>query len=287
MGILPVLFAMPSLAGLLFLVRKVPSTSRGRAAVLAFFGGATLFFVTLVLPIQLVRQWITLGWALEGAALVWLYRKLPHPGLRWVGFSLLVVAFVRLALNPAVLAYHPRSDTPLLNWYLYAYGVVIVALYLAAALFTAPGDRGADRNARSILNTLGTILTFVLVNIQIADFFTPPGTRVLTFQFSGSFARDMTYSIAWAAFAQGLLMVGIRKRLAAVRYAAIALLSATLLKLFFHDLSRLSQLYRIGAFLGVAILAMLASFAYQRYFLRDAGRRAMPGSKEEGVVEGA
>jgi uncharacterized membrane protein len=40
----------------------------------------------------------------------------------------------------------------------------------------------------------------------------------------------------------------------------------TLLKLFFHDLARLGQLYRIGAFLGVAVIATLASFAYQRFF---------------------
>jgi uncharacterized membrane protein len=40
-----------------------------------------------------------------------------------------------------------------------------------------------------------------------------------------------------------------------------------LLKLFLHDLAQLAQLYRIGAFLGVAVIAMLASFAYQRYFI--------------------
>ena len=40
----------------------------------------------------------------------------------------------------------------------------------------------------------------------------------------------------------------------------------TLLKLFFHDLAQLNQLYRIGAFIGVAVIAMLASFAYQRFF---------------------
>jgi len=43
-------------------------------------------------------------------------------------------------------------------------------------------------------------------------------------------------------------------------------LSVTLLKLFFHDLTRLGQLYRIGAFFGVAVIAMLASFAYQRFY---------------------
>jgi uncharacterized membrane protein len=36
-------------------------------------------------------------------------------------------------------------------------------------------------------------------------------------------------------------------------------------KLFFHDLSQLDQLYRIGAFIAVAIIAIVASFLYQRF----------------------
>jgi uncharacterized membrane protein len=36
-------------------------------------------------------------------------------------------------------------------------------------------------------------------------------------------------------------------------------------KLFFHDLSQLDQLYRIGAFIAVAVIAILASFLYQRF----------------------
>jgi len=36
-------------------------------------------------------------------------------------------------------------------------------------------------------------------------------------------------------------------------------------KLFFHDLSQLDQLYRISAFVAVAIIAMIASFLYQRF----------------------
>jgi len=38
--------------------------------------------------------------------------------------------------------------------------------------------------------------------------------------------------------------------------AALGLLSVTLLKLFFHDLAHLNQLYRIGAFFGVAVIAI-------------------------------
>ncbi|HWN65434.1 MAG TPA: DUF2339 domain-containing protein, partial [Candidatus Binatus sp.] len=87
----------------------------------------------------------------------------------------------------------------------------------------------------------------------------------LTFQFSGNFARDMSYSIAWALFALLLLIVGMQKKTAPVRYASLGLLGVTVVKLFFHDLSQLDQLYRIGAFVVVAVTAILASFLYQRF----------------------
>ena len=69
-----------------------------------------------------------------------------------------------------------------------------------------------------------------------------------------------------ALFALLLLVIGIANRNAPVRYAGIGLLSVTILKLFLHDLSELDQLYRIGAFIAVAVIAILASFLYQRFF---------------------
>jgi uncharacterized membrane protein len=75
----------------------------------------------------------------------------------------------------------------------------------------------------------------------------------------------MTYPIAWALFALGLLLLSIWQHTRAGRYAALALLSVALLKLFLHDLARLDALYRVGALLAVAIVAIVASFAYQRF----------------------
>ena len=269
MGLLPAVFALPGLLSLVIVLKTVSAENKSRLTQLAWFGGVALFFITLIFPIQFDRQWITLGWALEGAALLWLFHRVPHPGLRLVGVGLLAVAFVRLALNPAVLDYHPRAATPIFNWYLYAYGIVTVASFAGARLLAPPRNQISKINVPPILAGLGTVLAFLLLNIEIADYFSQPGST-LTFQFSGDFARDMTYSIAWALFALGLLVYGILKNLSATRYAAMGLLCVTLLKLFFHDLARLGQLYRIGAFVGVAVIAMLASFAYQKFFSKIA-----------------
>ena len=265
MGLVPAAFSIPAFAGLSIILRKIPRETPARLNQLAWFGGVALLFITLIFPIQFERQWITVGWAMEGAALLWLFHPGPHPGLRLVGAGLLGAAFVRLALNPAVLAYHPRSATAIFNWYLYAYGIVAACLFAGARLSARPRNLIAGVNAPPILAGLGVVLAFLLLNIEIADYFSDPGST-LTFQFSGNFARDMTCSIAWGAFALLLLVVGIARKMAASRYAALGLLSVTLLKLFFHDLAEIGQIYRIVAFISVAVIAMLASFAYHRFF---------------------
>jgi uncharacterized membrane protein len=280
MGLLPAAFALPPLIGLLVLLRV---QGPQRLALLAWFGGVTLFFITLIFPIQFDRQWITIGWALEGTALLWLFHRVPHPGLRLVGVGLLCAAFARLALNPAVLEYHARSATPILNWFLYAYGITAICLFVGSRLLAPPRQEVLGANARALLATLGTVLAFLLVNIEIADYFTAPGSSALTFEFSNvgaiaygygsaptslistNFTRDMTYSIAWALYGLVLLVFGIAKKLTAVRYASLALIGVTLLKLFFHDLRQLGQLQRIGAFVGVAVVLLVSSFLYQRF----------------------
>jgi len=73
-------------------------------------------------------------------------------------------------------------------------------------------------------------------------------------------------------------VTGILKKAPAARYGAMGLLCVTLLKLFFHDLARLEQLYRIGAFVAVALIAMLASFAYQRFFSVSRTKEATEGN---------
>jgi len=265
LGLVPAVFAIPSLLGLAVLLRVIPTNSPARNAQFALFGGAALFFITLVFPIQFDREWITLGWALEGVALCWLFHRVPHPGLRVAGIGLLLVCFARLVCNPAVLAYHARAATPIFNWYLYAYGIVAVCFFVAAKLLTPPRNIVLNQNALPLLNSCGVILAFVLLNIEIADYFTKPGAYELTFQFSGNFARDMSYSIAWALFALLLLIAGIRKHNRGARYAGLVLLCVVLLKLFLHDLSQLQQLYRIAALIVVAIIAIVASFLYQRF----------------------
>jgi uncharacterized membrane protein len=82
----------------------------------------------------------------------------------------------------------------------------------------------------------------------------------------------MTYTISWSVFAFLLLVLGMFKQVRPLRFAAVVLLLVALGKLFVHDLDNLNQLYRITAFISVAIIAIVASFAYQRFLAPAANK---------------
>jgi len=271
-GLLPAALSLPCLVALFHLVKTDGSTGPPRLNRLALFGGAALFFITLIFPIQFDRQWITIGWALEGTALLWLFHRVPHPGLRVVGVALLVAGFARLALNPWVISEYGRTGTPIWNWYLYTYGLVVAALMTGGWLLSPPRNQILQANVQPLLYSLGTILLFFLVNIEIADFYSPPGGR-LVFDFSASVEQDMTYSLAWSVFAFAVVAVGFRLKHAGTRYAGVGLLVVTLLKLFLHDLWRLGGLYRVGSLVGLAVILIVLSFIYQRFLSAEAVRR--------------
>jgi uncharacterized membrane protein len=243
---------------------------------LALTAAAALAFITIAIPLQLEKQWITIGWALEGAALVWLYRRIPHRGLlAWSG-ALLGAAFVRLALNPAVLSYHPASHHAIVNWYLYTY-LVSAAAFFAAAWLLPEKDAAEFNVARPMANGGGAILLFLLVNIEIADFYSTGPT--LTFNFlSSSLAQDLTYTIGWALFAVAMLVAGLVLHSRASRVAAIFLLLITVLKCFLHDLARLGGLYRVASLLGLTISLLLVGVLLQKFVIRKAAAPAEEAS---------
>jgi uncharacterized membrane protein len=259
--------AMALLLRRLVTLEPVRGRDTGRLALVA---GAALAFVTLAIPLQLEKQWITIGWALEGAALAWLYRRIAHRGLLLTSAGLLVAAFVRLALNPEVFRYVPRSQVPIFNWYLYTYLVCAAALVAAGWLLRPADDRlaaGLPRASTAAFTGAGVLL-FLLLNIEIADFYAEGPT--VAFSFGARLDQDLTYTIGWLVFGLGLLGVGIAARSRGARLAALALVTVTGCKGFLYDLSRLGGLYRVASFVGLAVALSLVALALQKYVLAGA-----------------
>ena len=234
---------------------------------LALVAGAALAFVTVAIPLQLKQQWITIGWALEGAALAWVYRRIPHRGLLYSGVALLGAVFVRLALNPEVLLYEPRGSMRILNWYLYTYLLCAAAMFVAGWFLSKTNDRLAGSlRISSILPGAGVVLLFLLLNIEIADFYATGPT--IMFRFGATVAQDLTYTIGWLVFGMGLLAAGILLGNRPARVAAVTLIAVTTFKCFLYDLSSLEGLPRVASFVGLAISLALVSVALQKFVLK-------------------
>ncbi|HEX2643545.1 MAG TPA: DUF2339 domain-containing protein, partial [Thermoanaerobaculia bacterium] len=273
LGLLP-LFQAAALSILLWRLLRLEPSGAGQperdTGRLALVAGAVLAGVTLAVPLQFQKEWLTLGWALLAAALAWLYGRIPHRGLLAWCAGLLAVCFVRLAFNPAVLDYHPRSGVPVWNAYLYIYLVPAASFFLAAWLLARTVDRipaGGPRLS-SLASGGGTVLLFLLLNIEIADFFSRGES--LTFGFlSGraTLAEDLAYTLGWAVFAIALLVAGLALRRRPARIAAIVLLLGAVLKGFLHDLAQLGGLYRVGSFVGLAAALALVAVLIQKFVL--------------------
>ena len=264
-GLLPV--AQAALLGVvLFALLKLEPPSDRTLGRLALVAAAVLALLTVAVPLQLDKAWLTVGWALEGAALAWLFRRIPHRGLFWWAVALLAVVFARLVLNPEVLVYQTRSEIRILNWYLYTYLTCALAMFAASWLLSKGRDEISGWLTGSRLAAVGgTVLLFVLMNIEIADFFAT-GDRI-TFTLSAGLAQNLTYTLGWAIFAVVMLAAGIALRSHEARVSAILLLTVALLKGFLSDVSRLPGLYRVMSLAGLAVCLALVAVVLQRFVL--------------------
>jgi len=209
---------------------------------LALVAGTALAFATVAIPLQLHRQWITIGWALEAAALSWLFRRIRHRGLLYWSLGLFGAVFVRLAMNPEILLYEPRGSMRILNWYLYTYLVCAAAFLLAAWWLTPsePDESKSDFSYTPVLSAAAVLLLFLLLNIEIADFYATGPT--IMFRFGVTVSQDLTYTIGWLVFGMALLAACIYLQSRLGRVAALVLIALTTFKCFLYDLRSLGGL---------------------------------------------
>ncbi len=226
-GVLPVGLAVVALAAALWARTRLSTEDAGRRSMIVWYLAVVVSLVSVAIPLQLENEWITIGWALNGLAILALWVRLDHPGLKYFGLALLGAATVRLVANPWVLEYHVRSGAPVVNWLAYTYLVPAAALVWSHLLLRPREvDRLTPWESRlypvekpiwaSCCGLAAVGVVFAWINLAIADFFATGSELVLSFERMP--ARDTTTSVAWALYALVLLAIGVRsqERLAAL-----------------------------------------------------------------------
>ena len=117
---------------------------------------------------------------------------------------------------------------------------------------------------RQWLGSAALMLLFVFLSLEINS---------LLYQYIPGL-RSGGVSILWSVFGLALVFSGIQYQVSRLRLAGLALFALTAWKVFFIDLARLEQIYRIVAFLVLGILALGGAFFYMRYQQTFIGHKA-------------
>lgn len=195
-GVIAVLTGALYVAGAVPWARRRSSGGRERGEeaekpLAALAVGATVLF-SLALPLELEREWLSVAWALEIPALMWLASRLRVDALRKLAWIFSGIVTVRLLVNPMVLTY-PIGETPLWNWLLWGYGLPLVAVFGASVLARSNGWGKLEEALQWL--TLG--LLFAFVTLQIRQTFHPGDLD----HGSTSFLEWGLYLSAWSSLA--------------------------------------------------------------------------------------
>lgn len=130
-----------------------------------------------------------------------------------------------------------------------------IIAFLSFAFLRFPATGAEAGNMRILLGGAALILLFIFLSLELNSMLYRyvPGLR------SGG------VSILWSLFGLSLVFSGIKTQQRALRLAGLALFAVVAWKVFFVDLARLEQLYRIVAFIVLGLLALVGSFAYMKY----------------------
>jgi uncharacterized membrane protein len=279
-GLMPAgLGALVAAAGAVLAVRSRGSAEERRAALIWLFGAA-IAAATVAVPMLFDNEWRTIGWAIEAAVLLALWRRYPHAGMKYAAVLLLAVVTLRLVANPGVLAYHARPEVPILNWLLPTYGVPALCLLAGFGLLRAREveraagfERGIYARKLPILAmgcvAAAVVVMFVWLNLAVVNAYATGPSLSLTLAHQPD--RDLVLSISWAIYALALLGVGMRWQSAGLRWMSLGLVLITAGKVFLYDLAHLRDLYRVASLVGLALSLLLISLAYQRFVFRKAG----------------
>jgi uncharacterized membrane protein len=274
-------FALALAALYIFLSRQ----SRGRAGspeaartVDLLHLALAIGFITVAIPIRLDAHWITMGWFVEVAVLLWVADRIHSELLNIFAIGALLLGVGRLLLIDNF--YVTR---PIFNARMATYAVAIAVLGAVAWY----GSRRKDEAARAVAGIAVValnLLALIALSREVADYYSRKMTGMLpqrqwdpaawTDWHHLKIARDFTYSALWMAYGAMLMVVGFWRRSAFVRWQALVLIAFTIGKVFLYDVSELDRGYRIVSFIVLGLLLLAISFMYQRDWLKLSSRNS-------------
>jgi uncharacterized membrane protein len=235
-------------------------------------------FITVAIPIRLDAHWVTMGWFVEAAVLLWVADRVGSELLNAFAVTALALGVGRLLLIDNFYVTRPIFNTRMAT-----YAVAIAVLGVVAWY----GSRRTDdlgRRAAALSVIALNVLALIALSREVTDYYTQQMASISPYGRWNRpdyadwrhlrIARDFTYSALWMAYGAMLMIIGFWRRSAFVRWQALVLIAFTILKVFLYDVSELDRGYRIVSFIVLGALLLAISFVYQRDWLKLSNRKS-------------
>lgn len=217
------------------------------------FSALGFTMLSVAIALQFDGAAVTVGWAAEGAVILALGIRERRDWLRAGGVVLFSVAIARTVahlLEPA-----PINQTVFFNPRALSTLFVIALCYVTAWLYRRDAASAERRMGLDSAMIVAQILSLALLTSEIAAYWAG-GEAELT--------EQLMISVTWAAYATVLIVIGLRRGYAPIRYFAMVVFAITTAKVFFVDLSELERIYRVISVIVLGILLLVTSYLYQR-----------------------
>jgi uncharacterized membrane protein len=220
-------------------------------------------FITIAIPLKLSHHWITMGWLVESAVLLWIAVRTKTDFLRYLAVAALILGIFRL------LAFPIRADRLILNarfaTYLIAIAILGGIIYFGRR---AASEREGGFIAAAVIAL--NVLALIALTLEAESYFDRQETQtyVVAGYSTGTqqlwMARAFTESAIWLVYGAGLMAVGFRSKSAFLRWQALVLMAVTIIKVFLYDSRELNTGYRVLSFIALGIVLLAISFVYFR-----------------------
>jgi uncharacterized membrane protein len=237
-------------------------------------------FITTAIPLKLDAHWITIGWLIESAVLLFVAVKSEAHFLR-------VFAGCTLALGVCRLLFFDNFHTETLVFNA-RFATFLVAIAIMAGIVAA-GERYGSEREMPFVKLAGValnLLALIALTREANDYF---GRQIAAvYQHRNMYgaaqqleiARDFSFSAIWIVYGAALMVIGFWKRSAFIRWQAMVLLAVTIGKVFLYDSRELQQIYRIMSFIALGVMLMAVSYAYHRDWFKLSPRKS-GGAEQE------
>ncbi len=229
-------------------------------------------FITVAIPIRLDAHWITMGWFVEVAVLLWIADRIHSELLNVFAIGALILGVGRLLLIDNFYVTRPIFNTRMATY------AVAIAVLGAVAWYGSRRKDDAAQTVAAVSVVALNLLALIALSREVADYYSREMTSLRpqgqwnpsawTDWHHVKIARDFTYSALWMAYGAMLMVVGFWRRSAFVRWQALVLIAFTIGKVFLYDVSELDRGYRIVSFIVLGALLLAISFMYQRDWLK-------------------